>query len=1286
MKKHNDFILLQETHLEKNEEPRSVLAHQFRNWGRFMSNGDNGRAGIITMVAPHIQKKYNIEQIKLSQDIQGHLIILHFTPNTLNPHLIPFISINIYLPTKEKTRLRHATLQALAALKKADRIIMGGDFNFEETSDDNGGSRELGGLSTRDAALWRAFAERHRLQEVYQPTHTYYRYDKKNKEIHSSRLDRFYITTSTTETILANPTTFIPNIPFHSLRLHKLKAQGKRSAPFAAAPDHYPVSLNFITPLSTKRREHNLPAWIFKMKGFADAFKASWKKEGYSFTTANHFKTHLTNTIKKIIHKKNNNSLNSEMRVLNGAIKLYKHANNSNFLRYDHILSLLQHSPSLHNCIDPLTTQPDLQLTKDFIETLYTENNKNYNDNNNQDITNEQIQTNNNRNTNIIKNIAINLPSDRKRLTHINVEAPGRDDEGSNNNSNTPNDTPITDPNEQAEIITQTYDKIWGKSEKEPRKKKIKSYLDKNNYHNKIQEDYLPNKPTKANTPTHQHTTNDWRNVIRQTIKLTNDSCPGPDGIPFIAYRLLIDITTDFLLEMLIEISNNNKPPTSFNQGRLFLIPKDDSFYADHTRPITVNNSDNRIIASTLAEVITPAMQNFLDLSQKGFIPGRTGNPHITDLNDAYYTAIQKKLLHFILFLDTRKAFDSIHHKYLLYIIKRIGLPSWFCNSIKMLLHFAHVIPVLAAKVNCPIFIRRGVKQGCPLSPFLFAISYDPLLRQLNKINNLTNHAFADDLACSSGNLDSILKATKIIQAFSEISGLGINAHKTKIMPSRKINREMARRIRRRGAWNKIIIAPRYTYLGVLMGHNIDTGDIFQMAFDKFKRKACAYARIISHTPPAHRTLFFNVFLISLFSYLIHFYIIPNDITKKINAICARHLVPFHGFAYQHLVTLQAVRYRTPLHDIWALNTARLAAQHKLSSYNGATPPLVINDKRYLRENWHSLLITDQIDGAASDYLNYYHPPIYDNTLNTENFEINERKTRSLIYYNLVNNAYRSYDDDPNNYQSLLFRVRRWGFHSTMNICANAGRAPRSLPPHYIAHYKHTLLWVLPTHYRLSKANIWDWQVNHSDGACLLCGDLPATATANLDAIAHLYGDCKVVVKANILFHIDLGLQTRNQELQDSLMAREHISAKEVAARLTFNFAVWEARRRIFAPLKEAPTPDEAVDILEENAIREWNKHAAKGKRVDRRQRRITGRKRKKSKQKNKQRDHAPIAQAPHRARRHHAPRSHAPSCQAPRDHAPRKPNETPHREPDTGSAPLGLGPTVLYAPALEES
>ena len=198
------------------------------------------------------------------------------------------------------------------------------------------------------------------------------------------------------------------------------------------------------------------------------------------------------------------------------------------------------------------------------------------------------------------------------------------------------------------------------------------------------------------------------------------------------------------------------------------------------------------------------------------------------------------------------------------------------------------------------------------------------------------------------------------------------------------------------------------------------------MAFDKFKRKACAYARIISHTPPAHRTLFFNVFLISLFSYLIHFYIIPNDITKKINAICARHLVPFHGFAYQHLVTLQAVRYRTPLHDIWALNTARLAAQHKLSSYNGATPPLVINDKRYLRENWHSLLITDQIDGAASDYLNYYHPPIYDNTLNTENFEINERKTRSLIYYNLVNNAYRSYDDDPNNYQSLLFRVRRW--------------------------------------------------------------------------------------------------------------------------------------------------------------------------------------------------------------------------------------------------------------------
>ena len=94
------------------------------------------------------------------------------------------------------------------------------------------------------------------------------------------------------------------------------------------------------------------------------------------------------------------------------------------------------------------------------------------------------------------------------------------------------------------------------------------------------------------------------------------------------------------------------------------------------------------------------------------------------------------------------------------------------------------VFPAIARSTNpsVGIPINRGVKQGCPLSPLLFALCYDFLLRKLATEGHSGLFAFADDLAITNPLRDGITRALTTICRFARFSGLGLNIHKTVIL------------------------------------------------------------------------------------------------------------------------------------------------------------------------------------------------------------------------------------------------------------------------------------------------------------------------------------------------------------------------------------------------------------------------------------------------------------------------------------------------------------------------
>jgi retron-type reverse transcriptase len=201
----------------------------------------------------------------------------------------------------------------------------------------------------------------------------------------------------------------------------------------------------------------------------------------------------------------------------------------------------------------------------------------------------------------------------------------------------------------------------------------------------------------------------------------------------------------------LVSLSDGNKPPQEFNEVLQFYLPKGDSLLPQDTRPISVANTVSRIIAKILADAITPAAQKIVRQAQKGFIPGRSINEHIEDITSIFYNKLSKKQQHYLLFLDTEKAFDSLDHGFIFKVLEHIGCPAWYIICYQGLLHNIQGIPVLSAPTNARIFLNRGVKQGCPMSPIIFALCFDVLLHKLSLLGkDHDDFAFADDLAVST--------------------------------------------------------------------------------------------------------------------------------------------------------------------------------------------------------------------------------------------------------------------------------------------------------------------------------------------------------------------------------------------------------------------------------------------------------------------------------------------------------------------------------------------------------
>ena len=274
-----------------------------------------------------------------------------------------------------------------------------------------------------------------------------------------------------------------------------------------------------------------------------------------------------------------------------------------------------------------------------------------------------------------------------------------------------------------------------------------------------------------------------------------NNKAPGPDGFPCEFYRTFWEDLKCHFLKSVDEAFRTGELSLTQKQGAISLIPKKDRdpLLLKNWRPLSLLNSDYKLISKALAARMKRYLAYVVNSDQTGFINGRYIGENIVRIFDIMDYTEEHDIPAVIMSIDYEKAFDFIEWEYIEKVLEFFKFGPEFQRWITILYSNTESCVVNNGWSTKYFKLSRGVRQGCPMSPYLFVLGAELLslaIRANNRINGVTiddiTHKiiqYADDTAmilkCEE---DTLQETFNVLSKFSAISGLKINIEKTKIM------------------------------------------------------------------------------------------------------------------------------------------------------------------------------------------------------------------------------------------------------------------------------------------------------------------------------------------------------------------------------------------------------------------------------------------------------------------------------------------------------------------------
>ncbi|KAL3820475.1 hypothetical protein ACJIZ3_006380 [Penstemon smallii] len=379
---------------------------------------------------------------------------------------------------------------------------------------------------------------------------------------------------------------------------------------------------------------------------------------------------------------------------------------------------------------------------------------------------------------------------------------------------------------------------------------------------------------------------------------------PGPDGFPPLFFQKFWPIVGKDVTNWVLGFLNDGIFDESCNLTNIVLIPKcNNPEYMTQFRPISLCNVVYKIASKTIANRLKPIMNSVISDYQSAFVPGR----QITDnaLVAFEITHFMKKLTRnrvgqMAIKLDLSKAYDRVEWEFLRAVMIRLGFDAIFVDLVMKCVTTVSYSFVLNGVNFGAVKPERGIRQGDPLSPYLFlfcAESLSALICQEERRGHLegisicrgaprvSHLLFADDtLIMCQATEEAAIHVNNLLLAYGLASGQNINFEKSSVVFTKNTEEDEIALILRSLPIRR---EPKHErYLGLPLTAGKSKREVFEYIRERvWSRLQSLKSRILSK---AGKEILIKSIVQAIPSYLMSCFKLPVYLIKEIESLIAR--------------------------------------------------------------------------------------------------------------------------------------------------------------------------------------------------------------------------------------------------------------------------------------------------------------------------------------------------------------------------------------------------------------
>ena len=295
--------------------------------------------------------------------------------------------------------------------------------------------------------------------------------------------------------------------------------------------------------------------------------------------------------------------------------------------------------------------------------------------------------------------------------------------------------------------------------------------------------------------------------------------------------------------------------PRQWREGLIVnIFKKGDREDPANYRGITLLSVVGKVFCKILNNRLVQCLdkEGALHEGQAGFRINRSCMDNVYTLNEIVQGRLREDKKTYAFFLDVQKAYDSVWHDGLWYKLWDIGVKGRMWRVIKKMYESSKSAVLLEGEKSDTFTIEQGVAQGCSLSPILFSVFVNDLLKeveqtglgiQLSSGKTVGGMLFADDFVGISDSKESLQKLLDVVYSYCSKWRLRANVSKSAVMVFSKdaVN----------GCWKwgeySLPIVSSYSYLGIDFSRNGAWDMHITKLIDNGRKKVNQLHKVISN-------------------------------------------------------------------------------------------------------------------------------------------------------------------------------------------------------------------------------------------------------------------------------------------------------------------------------------------------------------------------------------------------------------------------------------------------------